>query len=208
MFALRLLCLLGAVLLASGTPLPAQSAAGEEKVTLAPGDLLKVKIWREEDLSGEYLVNENGTVTLPLLGEQHVTGASLPEVRDLLLAQYRVHLRNPSISITPLRRINILGEVNKPGLYEVDPTVSLAGAVALAGGATPAGKLDNIRIIRNGDVVRASASAGTSLNAINIQSGDQIIVGQRSWLARNVGLVLSVPGAITGVVVLFNLLRN
>ena len=49
-----------------------------------------------------------------------------------------------------MRRVQVLGEVTKPGVYLADPTVSLAGLVALAGGATPGGDLHRIRVVRAG----------------------------------------------------------
>ncbi|MEO5579980.1 MAG: SLBB domain-containing protein, partial [Gemmatimonadaceae bacterium] len=100
-------------------------------------------------------------------------------------------LRNPSVTITPLRRIYVLGEVAKPGLYTVDPTISLAGAVAIAGGATASGDLDRLRVVRNGKVVLDRAAAGSSLSAINIRSEDQVFVDRRGWLDRNSALAAS-----------------
>lgn len=172
-----------------------------EIVTLRPGDMLAVEIWREPDLSGEFPVNEQGIVTLPLLGEKQVNGLSLGSLRDTLLEEYRVQLRNPSINITPLRRISVLGEVRTPGVYKVDPTVSLAGAVALAGGASGAGDLNRIKVIREGGVVRERVSSGTSLNSAGVHSGDQIFVGQRSWFERNSTFVVSALLSITGIVI-------
>jgi polysaccharide export outer membrane protein len=125
-----------------------------EKVTLQPGDLVRAQIWREGDLSGDFLVDQNGIVTLPLFGEQRVTGIPIGELRTVLLQQYRVELRNPSINITPLRRVNELGEVTNPGLYPVDPTVSLVEVVAQAGGATELGDIRRIRIVRGEKVIR------------------------------------------------------
>jgi polysaccharide export outer membrane protein len=102
-------------------------ARGGEDATLLPGDVVRVQIWKEEDLSGDYMIDENGTITLPLLGQQRVAGMPVSRLRDTLIEQYRVQLRNPSINITPLRRLHVLGEVQKPGIYPVDLTVSWPG---------------------------------------------------------------------------------
>lgn len=192
--------------------LPSPAARGQdydtgrgEVVTLRAGDVIRIIIWREEDLSGEFPVERDGVVVLPLLGERHVTGIPMHQLRDTLIADYRVHLRNPSISVTPLRRINVLGEVNKPGLYTVDPTISLAGAVAVAGGTTSAGDLGRIRIIRSGRVLRERVDAGTTLHSVDVLSGDQIIVEQRSWFERNTTFVVSLLLSVTGIVI--NLLQ-
>lgn len=152
---------------------------------------MRIAIWREPDLSGEFLVDEQGVVTLPLIGKRSVLSIPVAALRDRLIADYAVQLRNPSVTITPLRRIYVLGEVAKPGLYTVDPTISLAGAVALAGGATPIGSLDRLRVVRNGQVVLKRAAAGSSLTAVDIKSEDQVFVDRRGWLDRNSALAAS-----------------
>lgn len=195
--------LLGLAVLITGAPhrlLAQEQAPPSESITLQPGDVLLVAIWREEDLSGEFTVDESGTVTLPLLGEEKVTGIPLEQLRDRLIEEYRVQLRNPSINVTPLRRIDVLGEVRQPGVYKIDPTVSLAGAVALAGGATSAGDLNRITVVRSGGL-RERIPSGTSLNTAQLRSGDQIFVGQRGWFERNSTFVVSALLSITGIVI-------
>jgi polysaccharide export outer membrane protein len=176
-------------------------AADTAAVTLNPGDLVRVQIWREEDLSGEFLVDESGMVTLPLIGEKRVAGIPIRRLRTELLEAYRVYLRNASINITPLRRINVLGEVARPGLYPVDPTVSLAGVVALAGGATGTGDIRKIRIVREGTVLMERAGAAETLNALELRSGDQIFVDRRGWFDRNSTFVVSAILSITSIVI-------
>ena len=196
-------CRLGVLALLIATqPLSGQSApTGPPAASILPGDVLKIEIWREEDLSGEFLVNENGTVTLPLLGDRRVVGSTLSQVRDTLIAAYRTELRNPSISITPLRRIYVLGEVNEPGLHAVDPTVSLAGAIALAGGANQQGDLRRIRVIRDDEVLLEGVAAESALAAVDIRSGDQIFVDRRSWFERNSTFLVSTIIGVTSIVV-------
>jgi protein involved in polysaccharide export with SLBB domain len=174
--------------------------ASEPIISLQPGDMVRVQIWREPDLSGTFLVDETGRVTLPLLGQKAVANLSLAELRDQLIEDYQVHLRNPSINITPLRRINILGEVGRPGLYEVDPTVSLAGAIGLAGGTTSTGDMDRIRIVRGGEVLYERVGAASTLTSADIRSGDQIVVLQRSWFERNSTFVVSLLLSVTSIV--------
>lgn len=179
--------------------LPAQQRAAtpEEITALQPGDYLQVEIWREEDLGGQFRVGSDGAVTLPLIGHHQVAGIPFGVVRDTLMQAYQAQLRNPSIVLTPLRRVNVLGEVQKPGLYLVDPTVTLAGAIATAGGATPRGSLNRIRIIREGAVVREKVGAGETLGSADIRSNDQIFVDRRSWLSENLpSVLLGIPSLI------------
>ncbi len=179
---------------------------GEE--TLNEGDVLKVSIWREPDLSGEFQIDEYGVVTLPLLGKKNVLHKSISEIRDGLIVEYAVQLRNPSITITPLRRVYVLGEVAKPGLYAVDPTITLAGIVAIAGGATPNGSIERLRILRGGKEVLKRVPVGSSLASVNIRSEDQIFVDRRSWLDRNNGAIVSSGLSVAATILVTLLLRR
>lgn len=180
-------------------------AAAQAQATLRPGDAVRVEIWREGDLSGEFAVALDGTVTLPLLGRQRLVDVPLAMLRDTLTAQYRVHLRNPSINITPLRRVHVLGSVRQPGVYPVDPTVTLADAVALAGGTTEGGDLRRIRIVRRGEVIRERVAAGETLREVDLNSGDQIYVEQRPWIQRNGATLVGM--AISATNLALNLIR-
>ncbi|HET7233299.1 MAG TPA: polysaccharide biosynthesis/export family protein [Longimicrobium sp.] len=185
---------------AQGGQPPAQGVQAQQSAFLRPGDAIRVQIWREGDLSGEFPVNVNGMVTLPLLGELKLTDVPTDSLRDFLLEKYRVHLRNPSINITPLRRVNVLGEVQRPGMYAVDPTISLAGVVALAGGTTPDGDLNRIQIVREGAVIQERVGAAQTLTAADIRSGDQVMVERRGWFSRNTALVVSALISVTSIV--------
>lgn len=200
-FRWRALLLLALCLAAA--PAGAQAGGELENVGLYPGDVVRVVIWREPDLGGEFTVDARGMLTLPMIGEQPVAGLTVEELRAELVERYRVNLRNPSIAITPMRRVQILGEVNRPGQYTLDPTTSLAGAIAMAMGANPQGDLNRIRIVRDGEVLAARVSAQETLTGVEIRSGDQIFVGQKSWLARNsvaaITAALMIPTAVTAL---------
>lgn len=178
----------------------AQAPAGAAAVRLQPGDLIKVEIWREPEMSGEFLVDGRGMVTLPLLGERTVTEIPLDSLRAALTEEYRVHLRNPSINIVPLRKLLVLGAVREPGPFEVDPTETVIGAIALAGGIDPSGSLKRVDIVRDGAVVVERVPIDATITGLELRSGDQIMVGERSWLARNQNLVISVLLAVPSTI--------
>ena len=188
-------------LLAPATRAQTSPAAAQDEVTLRPGDLLRVEIWREPDLSGEFVVDDEGRITLPMLGEKNVNGVPLRGLRDQLIEEYRLQLRNPSINITPLRRVNVLGEVNKPGVYPVDPTVSLAGTIALAGGANQNGDLNRVRIVRGNTIMWERVGVGETLSTLDVRSGDQIVVERRNWFDRNSTFLVSMVLSVTGIIV-------
>jgi polysaccharide export outer membrane protein len=174
-------------------------------VTLRPGDLLRIQVWREPDLQGDFQVDLDGVVILPLIGEKRVTGIPVRRLREVLIEDYRVHLRNPSINITPLRRIHVLGAVRQPGMYPVDPTVTLADAVALAGGTIEGGDLRRLRIVRRGEVIRERVAAGETLREVDLHSGDQIYIERRPWLQRNGTTLVSMAISATNLVL--NIIR-
>jgi polysaccharide export outer membrane protein len=186
--------------------LPAAARAQGNGITVQPGDMVRLSVYREGDLSGEYLVDENGMATLPLIGPQRLAGLGFDALREHLIQEFQKHLRNPSITVTPLRRVNVLGEVQRPNLYAIDPTVSLVGAVALAGGATPEGDLRRIRIIRGGTVIRNRVGEAETISGADVRSGDQIVVDRRRWIDRNsavlVTAILAIPSLLSTIILL------
>lgn len=193
-------------LLAGGAS--AQTASSEDAAvtaSLLPGDVIRVAIWREEDLSGEYTVDEDGSVTLPLLGRRQVVGVDPETLRAQLTDEFADFLVNVAVNVTLLRRVVVLGEVRVPGQYTLDATQSVADLIARAQGITPDGNANDIRLIRDGQSYRADLSGSESIQEAGIRSGDQIVVGKRSWWARNfpslVGVASLVANVITVVIV-------
>jgi protein involved in polysaccharide export with SLBB domain len=181
-------------------PLPAQDG-GRVKASqefLRPGDVVKLWVWREEELSGEFLVPETGVVVFPKIGAQQVTERPMPALREALLLEFQKFLRNPSIEISFLRRVNILGAVRKPGVYPLDPTMTVAMALAMAEGTTPEGRPDRVELIRDGERLIANINQRTKIAELPIRSGDQLFVPERPWMSRNTGLVAAlVSGAFS-----------
>jgi len=169
--------------------------------SLAPGDELEIYIWLEPDLSGVFLIDNEGVVTLPMLGRVHATQSSISNLRTLLIDRYSEELRNPSIEITPQRRVYILGEVNEPGMYSLDPTASLASAVALAGGASPDGDLKKLTLVRGSEPILSGIDPMSDLLSTGTRSGDQIFVERRGWLERNQQWIGSSVIGVVGIVV-------
>ncbi len=173
----------------------------EAENVLRPGDVIKLTVWREPDWSGEFPVDESGVATLPRLGAIRVIGLSPDSPRHFVTNSRGVFLKNPSIEITPLRRIQVLGAVNKPGLYPVPPTITVGDVVALAGGATSEGKSNQVVLRRDGRDVRVKLDKGARLSDTPIRSGDQLYVPQRSWISRNTGIFAAGISAATTIIV-------
>lgn len=161
----------------------AQGAPAQPLGYLEPGDRIRVDLWQEPGLSGDYPVDENGIVALPLLGVRQVTRLPAEQVKRQLVEEYARQLRNQPAHVTLLRRVRILGAVGNPGLYHVDPTLGLGDVIALAGGVRDDGDGDQVRVTRRGRVMRASVERG--LGVTTVESGDEIFVPRRTWMERN-----------------------
>lgn len=169
--------------------------AARQDAALQPGDRVQLRIWREPDLSGEFAVGQDGIVVFPKIGPLTVTSLSLDSLTRMLTARYSASLRNPAVEVTALRRINVVGAVRNPGFFYADPTVTVNGSLALAGGVTMDGDQQRIDLVRAGREIHISTDVNRALAESAVQSGDNIRVPERSWLSRNTALIAS---GITG----------
>lgn len=151
----RMTLLLGCLLLPLLVPAaPAISQQGVPIYELGPGDKLRVTVFGEEDLSGEFEVDGNGRISMPLIGAVDVNRQSLRQaesaIAEKLLDGY---LRNPKVSVDVLnyRPFYILGEVNEPGSYPYRAGMTVLNAVVLAGGYTVRADEDDITLHRGTD---------------------------------------------------------
>jgi polysaccharide export outer membrane protein len=199
--ALQLLLLLGVVGSATAQTRPADTSGQAASKFLYPGDRIKLEIWREPDLSGEFEVDETGTVVLPKLGATPVSQLSPPALKALLVERYSTYLRNPSIGVTVLHRVSVLGAVHNPGIYSVSPTMTLGDVVALAGGASSDGKSDRFELIRGGEKLTVVRGQATRVDSTPIRSGDQIMIPLKGWASRNPGVLAGTLTAVAGIVV-------
>jgi len=180
---------------------PAPPVTTSPGAGLHPGDIVRLRIWREPDLSGDFPVDGTGVVTFPKLGTMRVTEESTESLRSKLVSGYQVFLRNPSIEVMLLRRVNILGAVRNPGLYPVDPTMTIADVVALAGGATPDGNRRRIELLRQGQRLDVQLADAVRIADLPLRSGDQLFIPERSWIARNPGLIATALSAGVSLII-------
>jgi polysaccharide export outer membrane protein len=168
-----------------------------EQVRLRSGDAVRLMVRDEPQLSGEFPVLESGQVMLPEIGFVTAVGRPFNDFQGEVLSGYKRVIVNVDVVVIPLLRIAVLGEVRKPGLFPVDPTQSLADVLASAGGLTTSANSRNIMIMRDGAAKRVALTTNAPSQLVQLRSGDQIIVGQRSWWRENVPILI---GAFTSVV--------
>ena len=173
---------------------PRPTAESESKVhRLVADDLLEVKVFRQPDLETRVRIAEDGTVMLPLLGSLVVAGKTIAQTRgmihDLLAKDY---LANPQVTVSVLEYgkslFTVLGEVQKPGSYEIPPDQSyhLLQAIAVAGGYTRLGAPGRVTVQRvqggQTQVYRLDAGAmakNPNVSLFMILPGDTITVGEK-----------------------------
>ena len=176
-------------------------------LVLRAGDEIRVEIKDEVLLNGEYTVDQEGRVLLPLIGLKDVTHGPFSAVRRELLEAYAHELTEPVVILTPLMRISVLGEVRAPGVFPVDPSHTLADMIATAGGLTIEADTERISIIRAGIVFETTIDPRTGDLSLPMQSGDQIVVGRRSTLSQNLPIFLSALTSVAVAVVTSLLIR-
>lgn len=197
---------------AQSRSLPATSSVAAVDYRVQAGDVLRIRVWPDSSFNGEFPVEETGFAYLPLIGQIDVGGRSIRDLRVELRHAYGEDLKMPVVTITPVFRVSVLGAVRAPGLYHVDPTLTLLDVISMAGGFTERARQDHIRVIRAGrETVRIRAGraleSGEALEGVALQSGDRIVVPAGStWLsARNVWQFMQ---AAISVVTLINVLQR
>ncbi len=152
---------------------------------LQPGDIIRIRVWREPDLSGEFAVLEDGTAVLPRLGAYPVAGKRLEDVQRELVEEYSHTLIDPSVEIVIMRRVMVAGEVRAPGFISIDPTMKLADALLMAGGPLPSAKENRVELVRDGERTTYRIRDALLVEDLPLQSGDLLYVPKKNWFVRN-----------------------
>jgi polysaccharide export outer membrane protein len=154
-------------------------AEGNSTYKLASGDVIRINVFGEPDLSFEEIrLTDAGTFSYPFIGELRVRGKTAAEIEQLIIDNLKGdYLIDPRVSVSVLqyREFFISGEVKEPGGYPFQPGLTLRRAVALAGGLTERASTKRITIIRDSDPSRTPESA--SLDTL-VMPGDTITIDQ------------------------------
>jgi len=201
---MHMLLLAAPIWVASAARVPAQTIVQQSSASLRPGDSLRVRVWREPDLSGVFMVDEHGDLTFPRLGRRSVVNVPIDSIRARVQREYAEFVRDASVEITPLYRVRVNGAVRNPGLFTVDPTMSVGDAIGLAGGVSPEGRSGRVDLVRDGRRIATSISPSSRLVELALRSGDELNVPERAWVTRNTGLLFGGLSAIASLFWAFN----
>lgn len=166
----------------------------DQNYRLAPNDLIDFRVFQESELDAVVRVSGDGTASFALIGPVKIGGHTIIESIELIKARYRDgYLKNPQVSITvrsyAKKFFTILGQVQKPGSYEMQGTndISLLQAIGMAGGYTRIADPANVTVKRLGipggkeGVFKLNAkrmARGESNTTFQIKPGDIISVGE------------------------------
>lgn len=138
----------------SGLPLPAANPTTAQDYVLGAGDRIRLTVYGEEDLSGEYEIGSMGGVALPLIGNVQASTLNVADFeRAVQLRLAEGYLKDPRVSVQVVnyRPFFILGEVSKPGSYPYVNGMTVLNAVALAGGFSYRADKTDIVVVRASD---------------------------------------------------------
>ncbi|HVV73240.1 MAG TPA: polysaccharide biosynthesis/export family protein [Verrucomicrobiae bacterium] len=169
--------------------------ATSPQYVLQPGDVVQVKVYQEDDLTAVSRIGKDGSITMPLVGSVKVVSNSLENatiiIRDLLAKDYLVDPQvNLNVTEFAKRRFTVLGQVQKPGTYDMpaDEAVTLLQAIATAGGYTRIANSHRITVQRaektGKKLIRLDAealAADKNSKPFQVLADDVIVVGEK-WL--------------------------
>ena len=165
---------LALALLALALPATAQQASDK----LGSGDALRVTVFQQPDLTTEGRVSDRGTISLPLVGEIKVAGATTTEASTRIADAYKngKYLKSPQVTVALTavrsRQVSVLGMVARPGRYILeDAKPGISDVIAAAGGIAAGGN-ENVTVIRKGESQKVSSLA----KDFELQSGDTLYV--------------------------------
>ena len=150
------LALSGLAICSAQTP-PSQSDSEKTAVVdpsyiIGPADILEIQVWKEPDFSRQALVRPDGKITLPLVGDLHVSGMTTMALKELLTNKLNDYIDGPEVTVILVeshsKNFYIIGKVTQPGTYPLMKDMTVLQAISVAGGLGEWADSDSIRIIR------------------------------------------------------------
>jgi len=184
------------IAIAQETVLDASDSSAETKLAAAkldpyfinPGDILGISVWGEDQLQKEVLVRPDGHFSIPLVGDIYAAGRTVDEIRVVIEGRLKEYIPNGVVTVSTLQiggnKVYVIGQVNRPGEFLVNPSVDVMQALAMAGGMTPFADTKDITILRRRGHVRMAIpfnykdlERGKRLQQnVILQPGDVVVV--------------------------------
>jgi polysaccharide export outer membrane protein len=137
---------------AAQQPPPRQGGGAIVRYEVQPSDLLRISVWREPELTQDVLVRPDGAFSFPLAGDISAVGKSVEELRLELVERLSRYIPDLVVTVSVLEirgnKIYVIGQVNQPGEFIVNPRVDVMQALSLAGGTTAFASPSEIFVLR------------------------------------------------------------
>lgn len=191
MRVLALFLALAVAACSSGRSKPANLPAPIEATSIGVGDVFELRIVGEEKVPTTFTVAPDGTVDIPYVKRLKVAGLEPQEIAELVRVRLmeKQYFTDPSVSVSMKeynsKRVEVLGEVQKPGSFPLEPGMTLLRAISMAGGFNSVANKDRITIRRRsaGKTVAATVSVDEIIDNqipdVPLQAGDSINIEQR-----------------------------
>jgi polysaccharide biosynthesis/export protein len=165
-----------------------QAAASDPGYKIGPQDILKVDVWREDQLTRTVPVRPDGKITLPLLNDVQAAGLTPMELAAAIREELKNYINNPQVAVSVAeinsRRIYVTGEVAHAGAFALVPGMTVLQALSSSGGFTQFARVKSIYVLRTGkgQKVKLPFNYKAAINGknpeqdIELQPGDVIIV--------------------------------
>jgi polysaccharide export outer membrane protein len=176
------------------------------------GDRIALSVQGEPSLPDTIPVQPGPMIALPLFGEISLHGVLRSEITEHLTQALSRYIRDPVVRANGLMRLSVQGAVGQPGFYTMPAEMLVGEALMVAGGPSPQADIEAMAIQRGtralleGDQLQEAIRQGLTLDQLNLQAGDQIVVPQSvpgGNFLRNVGIVAGIVGSLTTLVILF-----
>jgi polysaccharide biosynthesis/export protein len=167
----------------------ALASTPDQPYTVKPGDTLLVSVWKEPELQHPVLVEPDGTFDFPLCGQIDAHDKTVAQLQQEIAQHLAHYITDPVVTVSLQKiagnRVYVIGQVQKPGAFVVNPRVDVMQAISMAGGTTPFASLGNIKIIRrlaNGEQEALPFNYNDVIHGndleqnITLEAGDVVVV--------------------------------
>jgi polysaccharide export outer membrane protein len=119
---------------------------------LGPEDVLEITVWKNQDLSRLTSIRPDGYISMPIIGDVKAAGLTAAVLSQRIADRYKEYIQVPSVSVS-VKELNsymvfVLGEVGKPGKYQLKSFVTVLQAISLAGGFTTYARKNKLQVVR------------------------------------------------------------
>jgi polysaccharide biosynthesis/export protein len=179
-------------------------AQEDREYTFGPEDVITVTVLRHPEFSGDLLVTDSGYIQVPVVGSVKAEGATVSQLTALLVKKFRVRLLKPEVTVTlkiaRQNRLFVLGDVQKPGIFNWRPGYRVSQAIAAASGLIPGLEKEDFRVILERDGVPdlnlslAEALSEARTKDLTLRPGDVLRVESIALRSVYVAGKVKLPG--------------